>query len=145
VATFNEYRLLRVKTSLASPDPDYAGTEPEQTFPPDAELVVLGRPGHTPTGGPVRIKVEIVVEWLDGDDERIGGRGTFDVQAIRVSELRTFSELLVVDSPVLPGQMAYRPIIIDDILVGDRFGVRLSNIDAPAEAEKARVFYREII
>jgi hypothetical protein len=142
--SFNEYRLLR-ETEDLDPDPDYAGTNPQQV--PD-HGVEIGRPWAARGSAPVRIKVEVVLEWIHTSGTVVDVRGLYDLQVIRIAERRgPMTGSLVVDAPALTGQMAFRPVIIDDILVGDRFTVRLFNLQPPAglSIARARVLYREIV
>ena len=132
---------LRV-TSDSSDDPNYAAT---QTLPTDTVELRVPVGYHAKT--PPRIKVEVVVEWLDsGGDVVTTDRGSFDVQAIRVTTRRgPLQGPIVVDSATLTGQIAHRPVVIDDVFVGDTFTVRLTNITPASGADRARVLYREII
>ena len=63
------YQLLKVKTGFAD-DPDYSAT---QTAPP--ELVVIAPQKESI----VNVQVELVVEWLDGADAVVPGKGSFDI------------------------------------------------------------------
>jgi hypothetical protein len=141
---FNDYKLLRETVSLEDDD-DFAG---DQTVP-SFSLAELTRPRSQPGASAVRIKIEIVLEWLDDREPPevlSGDRGSYDLQAIRVTTRRgnATDGNIIVDSTTLRGQIAHRPVVLDDILVGDAFTVRLTNM-ARDGAEKARLLYREII
>jgi hypothetical protein len=136
---FSDYKLLRVTPDL-SPDEDFA----ENQVVPSA-LAEISRGGELRGSEPIRIKVEILLQWLDaGGAVLTGDRGKFDLQIIRVTTRRGDTTSIVVDCAPLKAQIAYRPIIVDDILPGDAFTVRLSNMTRPGAAQ-ARVLYREII
>jgi hypothetical protein len=144
VHEFNDWKQLRVTTNLDD-DPDWAGA---QTIPPAAGTVELGRPGGYADDAPLRLKVEIVLEWLTSLDVLVVGRGTYNVEALRVATRRApLTGSVVVDSAKLTGQMAHRPVVIDDLLVGDQFTVRLTTMQPPGGggAAKARILYREIV
>ena len=144
--SFNHFRELRVTAGLAD-DPDFAGLDPQQ-IPASGDIVVLRAPGPDPRT-PVPLKVQILVEWLDVSDNVVtrGGRGSFDIQALHVSDRQSpLSGQFVTDSVLLRAQMAYRPIVIDEVMSGDSFSVRLINLVSPdATAVKARVLYREML
>ncbi len=155
MATFHDYQLLRVTTDKTD-DADWAGGNP-QTIP--AATVQLEAPGIPSNGLGKPLKVEIVLEWLDASNVVVtsGGRGTFDVQAIRVmdraqggkygvvgaSSVVADPTVCIVDTAALTGQIAYRPVVVDEIMPGDRFTVRLTNM-VNAGATKARVLWRTI-
>jgi hypothetical protein len=142
VQEFNDYKLLRVTEDMDD-DADFASS---QTMPAAADMVELRRPGALRGDEPVRLKVEIVLEWLDsGGDLVTTDRGSYDVQVIHVTTRRgPLSGSVIVDSVVLRGQTAHRPVVLDDVLVGDAFTVRLTNMVREG-AFQARVLYREII
>ncbi|MCA9623498.1 MAG: hypothetical protein KC731_30965 [Myxococcales bacterium] len=141
----NQYRELRVTSSL-SDDPDYAGGDPQQV-PDEADVVTLRAPGVVDPRVAVSLKVQVVVEWLDAEAAVVtASRGSFDLQAIHVSHRQgPLTGQFVTDSMPLRSQVAYRPVVIDELMAGDRFTVRLSGMSAPASAVKARVLYREIL
>jgi hypothetical protein len=127
-----DYQLLRVKTGFAD-DPDYSAT---QSPPP--ELVVIAPQKESI----VNVQVELVVEWLDGADAVVAGKGSFDIHVVRVID-RPDASQIVVDSTLLQS-VGNRALLIDDTRAGDQLGVRLSNIVAPgAGAAKCRVLYKE--
>jgi hypothetical protein len=141
---FNDFKELRVKTDLGVNE-DYAATQ-NVTAP----LVVLQRPGSISGRTPIVIKVELVLEWLTSGNAVVTGvdRGSYDIQAIRVSPRRSpLTGDMVVDSATLRQQIGHRPVIVTDVLVGDSFTAGLSNMTPPAggSAVKARILYREII
>lgn len=154
MGTFRDYKLLRTTADKAD-DADWAGGNP-QTIP--SATIQITDQGIPSQGVSKPIKVEIVLEWLDAANAVVtsGGRGTFDVQAIRVMSRRQGAPAVVgassvvadttvciVDTAALTGQVAYRPIIVDEVMPGDRFTVRLTNM-VNAGASKARILYREI-
>lgn len=145
--SFNHYRELRVKADLED-DPDYAGADYD-TPPSAGDVVVLRAPGGGDPRVPTSLKVQVVVEWLDNSSSPVlgQGRGSFDIQAIHVTDRQSpLSGGLVTDSTVLRGQVAHRPIVIDEVMSGDSFTVRLSNLDIPHESVvRARVLYREMV
>jgi hypothetical protein len=127
-----DYQLLRVKTGFAD-DPDYSAT---QSPPP--ELVVIAPQKESI----VNVQVELVVEWLDGADAVVAGKGSFDIHVVRVID-RPDASQIVVDSTLLQS-VGNRALLIDDTRAGDQLGVRLSNIVPPgAGAAKCRVLYKE--
>lgn len=153
MSTWNDYKLLR-ETSNKSDDTDWVGGNP-QTLP--TTTVQLVGPSSAPRGARIPLKVEVVLEWLNSDGTvDTTARGTFDIAGIRVMERNQIGPKVVgassvagsttkcaVDTATLTGQIGYRPIIIDELMVGDEFTVRLTNM-VQAGADKARVLYREI-
>jgi hypothetical protein len=139
---FFDYKLLRLKDVTDPEDEDYAAV---QSLP--ADLVTLDAPTPRLADEPLQLKVELVVEWLREDTVLTGNRGSFDLQLIRVTRRRSPLEgELVVDTPLLSGQMAHRPIVVTEMARGDRIAVRLVNLDLPDEnTTHARVLYREIL
>ncbi len=129
------YKLLRTTAGLTN-DPDYAGT---QTAP--AALVTLTEPSRTGYIQQRPVQVEIVLEWLSAANAVVPGPGSYNVAAVRV--LERDGGTIVVDSEAIAARAAL-PVIVDDVRVGDAFGVRLTAMMAPAGATKARVLYREI-
>ena len=125
-----DYQLLRVKTGFAD-DPDYVAT---QTLP---ELVTIAPQKESI----VNVQVELAIEWLDGSDVVVPGRGSFDIHVLRVID-RPDATQIVVDSALLQ-TVGSRALLIDDTRSGDQLGVRLSNIVAPGGAAKCRVLYKE--
>lgn len=154
MSNYFEYKVLRTTTNT-SDDTDWAGADP-QTIP--AATVQLEGPGHGTNSLSKPLKVEVMLEWLNADNTvDTTDRGTFSLQAIRVMSRRQSGPtvtgassvvadgtLCVVDSAALTGQVAYRPIIIDEIMPGDQFTVRLTSMTPSSGATKARVLYREI-
>ena len=113
----------------------------------EADVVTLRAPGVVDPRVAVSLKVQVVVEWLDAEAAVVtASRGSFDLQAIHVSHRQgPLTGQFVTDSMPLRSQVAYRPVVIDELMAGDRFTVRLSGMSAPASAVKARVLYREIL
>ena len=136
----NDYKVLRVIEDTSQDDPDFAAI---QSVPEN--VVVLQPPLSTHETTPVRLKVELFLEWLDGRGSLVTtDRGSFELQVLRVVTRRAPLEGdAVIDSAVLVGQMSHRPIVVDDLLPGDRFAVRISRIARPPDAEQARILYRE--
>lgn len=139
------YRLLRVTTNL-SDDTDWVGA---QTAIADIPYITVRRPEHGGAGSGGPVKVEVMLEWLDASNVVAApGASTFSITPIRIMARETHapSELsgnAVIDGATLTSQEAHRPIIIDEVMPGDRFTVRLTSM-VQASAAKARVLYREI-
>lgn len=148
------WRLLRTIADISQDDDDWAGDDP-QTLP-DQHVQVL-----VPSGPALRsvtpLKMAVKLEWLDANGDVVGrSTGTFDIQGIIVrqrtrSEVGTVgdssivadAEVSVSDTAALTGKIAYRPVIFDELMPGDRFTVRLTNMDHPT-ATRARVLCAEL-
>jgi hypothetical protein len=139
---FQDYKTLLLH-EIGSADTDYAAL---QTLP--ATLVVLEPPTPRLADEPLLLKVEIVLEWLDDRGDLVTtGRGSYDVQLIRVTRRRSpLTGEVIVDTPSLTGQIAHRPVVVTEVAMGDRISVRLTNLVPPdGTVVQARVLYREIL
>ncbi len=153
-SNFWEYKFLRITTNT-SDDTDWCGGDP-QTLP--SATVKLVEPGFGPQASSKPLKVEIVLEWVNADGTvDTTDRGTYSVAGIRVmsraqtgptvvpnSSVAADRTMCVVDTPTVTGCIAYRPVIIDEIMPGDEFTVRLTSMTPSSGATRARVLYREI-
>lgn len=154
--SFRDYRVLRTST-VVTDDADWAGGDP-QTLPADSILVQIKEPSGAPRGSRVPLKVEVILEWLNTDGTvDTTTRGTFSIQGIRVmdrskegprvagdSSVVADRTKCVVDTAALTLQVAYRPIVIDEVLPGDAFTVRLSSMVPSTGATGYRVLMREL-
>jgi hypothetical protein len=109
-------------------------------------LVSIEAPRPRRSDSPMQLKVEIMLEWLDENGDVVTtGRGSFEVQGVRVTRRRSPLEGdVVVDTAILRGQMAHRPVIISEVDIGDRFSVRFASLSPPSGATQARVLFREL-
>lgn len=154
MATFSEFKQLRL-TAAVTDDADWAGGDP-QTLPADSICVQL-KGGDSIDKGK-SLKVEVVLEWVVNATGAVEptGRGTFNIQGIRVvdrarsgptvigdSSVAGSPTLCVVDTAAVAG-IAYRPIIIDELQAGDKFTVRLTTMVPATGGTGFRVLYREI-
>lgn len=129
------WKTLRTNNSIVD-DPDWVLT---QTKPPHAEPIDYqreGLPSEDETNG-----VTLALEFLDTNGDPVtGALGSYDISAI---EVFGFDPRTVVNSTTLTGVPGYRKLVLDSLAGADFFGVRITNITAPAGGVGYRVFYKE--
>lgn len=130
-----DYKLLRDKANTTN-EADNVLT---QTIPPVGELKTLAGSGDDIIRP---VEVELVVLFLDMAGVIVTtGRGSFDVNILRIVDAPSAATIVVDSAPV--SAVGGRPLLIDDMRVGDQFGVRLSNIVVPMNATAMRILYKE--
>lgn len=134
------YTLLRETADLVDED-DFVLT---QVDPP--ALVELPRGFLSAAEGFEVAHIEFMIEWIDvSGDPVLTTRGTFDLAVVRKTDRPApLTGSVLVDSTTIAGQ-AYRPIAIDEIIPGDEFNVRLTNMVPPATTTNARIYWRGFI
>lgn len=135
MSTVLGWKTLRT-SDVVTDDPDWVLT---QTQPPHAIPVDYqreGLPSEDETNG-----VTLALEFLDASGNPVtGALGSYDISAI---EVFGYDPRTVVNSTTLTGVVGYRKLVLAGLAGADFFGVRITNIAAPAGGTGYRVFYKE--
>lgn len=157
MASFHKFAVLREQASKTD-DADWVGGNP-QTLPADTICAQVTGPGVAAHGVAKTPHVQFYLEWINavgGAAITAGGRGTFDAAVIVIGD-RSLSgpkvagassvvgstDLAPLDEAALTGQIGYRPILGPEMMLGDKYTVRITNA-TNAGAAGYRIFSRVV-
>jgi len=137
--SFFDWKEIRIKSDLVD-DTDHVDA---QSSPPDDELRQVPSVGDGQLEEPATL--EVMIEYIDGAEAPVtgAGRGTADVQFIKLVDRPNNAGLTIVDTVEIAAVPSYRPVLVDSVRTGTQYWVRLTNITAPAGATGVRIFGKE--